>query len=414
MRVLLLTDLYPPSIGGVEQHVRLLGRELAARGHVVAVATVHPGTGLPDEETDGAVRVHRLRSALGRLPGAYEEAARPFAPPMPDPELTLRLGRLAGQFRPHVVHAHGWIDRSWLPVAPGVRAPLVVTAHEYGTVCPRKDLRHLGCEDCSGPSLAKCIGCAAAHYGPVRGVPIVLGHEATAPLVGRLAKRHIAVSRVVAERNRLPAATTEIIPNFLPDDEPVGAAGTERWTSQLPQVPFVLYVGALGAHKGIPVLLDAWSRLGDAPPLVAIGHRWSDTPRDLPPGVTVLEDWPNEAVRAAWARSLFGVIPSVWAEPFGIVALEAMAAGRPVVASRTGGLADVVDDGVTGLLVQPGQPQELAGAIRRLLDDPALRGEMGVAAMARMPAYRASAVVPRIEAVYRAAIRDAARKVAAG
>jgi glycosyltransferase involved in cell wall biosynthesis len=408
MRVLLLTDFYPPLVGGVEQHVRMLGRELARRGHGVTVATVHPGRGLPDVEDDKGVRVHRLRSALGRLPGAYEESARPFAPPAPDPELVLRLAALIRRVRPDVVHAHGWIVHSWLPLAPVVDAPLVVTAHEYGLVCPRKDLRYLGREDCSGPSLAKCLRCAGEHYGPVRGTPIVLGALGLGPLQRVAARQFIAVSRTVADRNGLDltADDVSVIPNFLPDEATADASSASSRPSlpaALPDGPFLLFVGALGAHKGFKVLVDAYARLGDAPPLVAIGHRWVDTPSDLPRGVIVHEDWPNEAVREAWGRALFGVIPSTWQEPFGIVALEAMAAGRAVVASRTGGLADIIAHEETGLLVPPSDPATLATAMRRLLDDAALRERLGTCARERMAEYRASTVVPRIEAVYAAA-----------
>ena len=401
MRVLLLTDLYAPLVGGVEQHVRTLGHELLSRGHDVTVATVHPGGDVPDVEADGGVSVHRLRTALSRLPGAYEESSRPFAPPAPDPELTLRLASLVQRHRPDVVHAHGWIVQSWLPVAPGIGAPLVVTSHEYGAICARKDLRRMGREDCDGPGLRKCLECASHHYGPARGVPIALAELATGPLQRRLATRHIAVSEAVRVRNRLPADTT-IIPNFLPDADPVPDPADDALLDRLPAEPFVLYVGALGRHKGFDVLLDAWRRVAGQThtTLVAIGHRWVDTPADIPAGVVVLEDWPNGGVRAAWARSLFGVIPSVWAEPFGIVALEAMAAGRAVVASRTGGLADIVVDGETGLAVTPGDVDGLAAAMRRLLTDDPLRTRLGEGAAARMPAYRASAVVPRIEAVY--------------
>jgi len=407
MRILLLADLYPPSAGGVQQHVRMLGRELVARGHRVRVATVHPGGDLPDVEDDGGLEVHRLRSSLGRLPGAYEQGSRPFAPPAPDPELTVRLAALVARERPDVVHAHGWIAASWLPLAAAVDAPLVVTAHEYGSVCARKDLRRFGREDCDGPALAKCLGCAAEHYGPARGTPVVLATALFSRAQRRFADRFIAVSGTVADRNRLEGVPLDVIPNFLPDDDgpPAGDedAATSRLLRQLPAEPFVLFVGALGTHKGFPVLLEAYARLDAPPPLVAIGHRGADTPATMPPGVVLLEDWPNEAVRAAWTRCLFGVIPSTWAEPFGIVALEAMAAGRPVVASRTGGLADIVVDDVTGLLVAPGDAGALAAAMGRLLADDALRARLGRDARARMPAYRASAVVPRIEAAYRLA-----------
>ncbi len=435
MRVLQLTDFYPPQVGGVEQHVRLLSRALAQRGHHVTVATVAAGGRAADREVDGEVAVRRLTSTLGRVPAAHVEASRPFAPPAPDPELVLGIAGVLRDTRPDIVHAHGWIAQSYLPLASATRARFVVTAHEYGLACPRKDLRYHGVEDCSGPGLAKCLGCAAQHYGPVRGTPITLGTLALGPVERRAADRLIAVSRAVVEGNRLEGLPVDVIPNFLPavdgpagagDGAADGAAGDagaardvdlERRLWQLPAEPFLLYVGALGAHKGFPVLLDAYRRLAAPPPLVSIGHRWVDTPSALPAGVTVLEDWPNDAVRAAWRRAVLGIIPSVWREPFGIVALEAMDAGLPVVASAVGGLAEVVVDGVTGVLVPPADPAALASAIERLTGDAALRRRLGEGAAARIGAYRPEVIVPRIEAVYRKALdgdRRPAPRVASG
>ena len=80
------------------------------------------------------------------------------------------------------------------------------------------------------------------------------------------------------------------------------------------------------------------------------------------------------------------VVPSVWEEPFGLVAVEAMAAGRPVIASRVGGLQDIVQHDQTGLLVDPGDPAQLADHLDRLLDDPELRRRMGAAGRERVEA----------------------------
>lgn len=149
------------------------------------------------------------------------------------------------------------------------------------------------------------------------------------------------------------------------------------------------------------MLLEAYAGLVSAPPLVLIGARKPDTPNDLPSNVRMLHDWPHAAVLEAWRRSLFGVVPSVWPEPFGIVTLEAMAFGRPVVATRGGGVLDCVTDGETGLLVEPGDVDGLRGALSRLIEDADQRKRMGQNARQRSFEFRASAVVPRIEAVYR-------------
>jgi glycosyltransferase involved in cell wall biosynthesis len=119
---------------------------------------------------------------------------------------------------------------------------------------------------------------------------------------------------------------------------------------------------------------------------------------------------PHDALLAAWRRCAVGVVPSIWPDPFPTVALEAMAAGAAVVVSRIGGLPEAVTDGESGLLVAPGDADELAGALERLIGDPAQRERLGAGARARVEAFSAPAVVPRYEAAYERAL--AARRAA--
>ena len=316
MRVLLVADFYPPVVGGIEQHVQHLARSLVARGHRVAVASIAPPGIHPGVEVDQGVAVHRLPSTLRRLPGAYSAAGRPLAPPAPDPELTIALGGVVRSFRPEIVHGHSWSVCSYLPLHPASGAGLVVTLHDHGLVCAKKSLVYQG-ELCSGPAPRKCAGCVSSHYGPVRGLPTLAALALTSPLVRRAADRLIAVSGAVAQASGV-GDRAAVIPNFLP--ELPARSGTAEdlasWAAQLPRGPFLLFVGALGGHKGLPDLIAAWRQLEAAPPLVCIGHRWSDTPAEVPAGVLLYEDWPNEAVRVAWRSCVFGFIPSTWPEPF--------------------------------------------------------------------------------------------------
>src|SRR5258708_31878298 len=102
----------------------------------------------------------------------------------------------------------------------------------------------------------------------------------------------------------------------------------------------------------------------------------------------------------AWRRSMLALAPSVVPETFGMVVMEAMSTGRPVIASRIGGLIDLVADGETGFLVQPGDSLALQQAIERLLAGPDLRRRMGQAALCKVVEFQASTVVPRIVQVY--------------
>jgi glycosyltransferase involved in cell wall biosynthesis len=395
----MISDLYWPLIGGLETVVRGLGRELTDRGHQVAVATLRQG-GLPEREDDGAVAVCRIGGTVQRAERLFSESARPYAPPFPDPEATVNLRGVIAEFDPDVVHGHNWLTRSFLPLKRRRGPRLVVTLHDYGVSCAKRTLYDLDQEICSGPGLRKCLACSADHYGAAKGWTVTTTNWASASVEGRLVDRYLPISSAVAAGNRLTerGLPYEVIPNFTPSVPPDDGRHADL-LGQLPGDPFLLFVGALGRHKGVDVLLDAYARVDDAPPLVLIGARWPDMPR-VPEGVTVLHDWPAAAIAAAWRRCVIALVPSAWAEPFGLVALEAMQAGRPVIGTAAGGLADIVINGETGLLAPPGDAPALAAAVRQLLADEPLRRRMGEAGRVRAGAYSPSAIVPRFEAAY--------------
>ena len=108
MRILMLTQFYPPYIGGEERHVRNLSAHLAARGHEVAVATLG-NLDLPAVEQDEGVRVYRIRGTMQRATWLFSDSGRRHAPPFPDPELSLELRRIIAPERPQIVHAHNWL-----------------------------------------------------------------------------------------------------------------------------------------------------------------------------------------------------------------------------------------------------------------------------------------------------------------
>ena len=184
-------------------------------------------------------------------------------------------------------------------------------------------------------------------------------------------------------------------------------------TAQLPPGEFLLFVGDLRPMKGLDVLLDAYAGLAGPPPLVLIGKTWPDTPAVLPPGVVVHDRSPNAAVIEAWRAATIAVVPSVWAEPFGIVVIEAMGGGCAVVASRVGGIPEIVEDGVSGVLVPPGDATALRDALASLIGDPARRGALGAAARERARAFTAAAVTPRLVEVYRDVVRRDVRRSSA-
>ena len=394
----MVTDLYWPLIGGLEIVVRRLSRELADRGHDVAVATLRQA-GMPEHEDDGGVSVHRIGGTMQRVERLFADSGRRYSPPFPDPEATVHLREVIADFRPDVVHGHNWLIRSFLPLKRRRGPRLVVSLHDYGETCAKRTLHDLRQEICSGPGVRKCAACSADHYGTAKGWTVAGTNWVSALAESRLVDRYLAISSAVAVGNRLAerGLPHEVIPNFSTLAPPGG--GHDALLELLPDEPFLLFVGALGRHKGVDVLLEAYRRLDDAPPLVLIGAPWPGMPA-VPDGVTVLQDWPPGAIADAWQRCMIGLVPSAWAEPFGLVAVEAMQSGRPVIASAAGGLADIVVDGETGLLTPPGDSAALAAALHRLLADEGLRQAMGRAGRARAAAFAPSVIVPRFERAY--------------
>jgi glycosyltransferase involved in cell wall biosynthesis len=331
----------------------------------------------------------------------YANPEQPWHPTIPDPGMVRALDDMVRRFRPDVVHAHSWILFSFLPFLPSRRTSLVVTMHDYGLVCPKISFVHAD-GVCDGPRYGKCVTCARGQYGALRSVALTTGLAVTRGMRNRV-DRYIAVSAPVANACESQAAPGRrpivVIPPFLADAslEPDGG-------SRPAFVPatgdYVMFAGSLGPHKGVNVLLDAWSGLGSEAQLVLVGLRRHDTPSSFPEGVAIVENVPHDDVLRAWAHCAVAVVPSTWPDPHPLTAMEAMAAGRPVVASAVGGLLGIVLDGETGILVPPGDASALRDGIRQLLHDPVRRARLGLAGRGRARRYSASVIVPQIERVY--------------
>lgn len=407
LRVLLASDFFHPHIGGAERQVRLLASALSRRGHEVRVVTAAQA-GLPHREMVDDVPVERLRAGSTSAPFLAGDPGRRFLPPVPDPLLTGALARRVRRFRPDVVHANGWIAYSCAGATLGADTPLVLSVRDYGHACATRALLQDDRRLCSGPGVRKCLRCAGGHYGPAKGVVAVAGVFSGRPLLARTVSGVHSVSRYVeaALRRDLAhgSAWSDVRFERIPDvvTPPSSASlrpAEEELLARLPAQPFILFVGALQAHKGLLVLLHAYALLDRPPPLVLIGTHWPDTP-EMPPGVTVLSDVPHAVVMAAWRRARFGVAPSVWPDPLPGVVREAMSAGRAIIGTRTGGIPDMVGDGVNGLLVEPGDVEGLADAMRRLLDDQALADAFGAAGRASLAALGPDSIAARFEAFY--------------
>lgn len=387
MRILLVCDGYPPMSGGLEYHVERLARYLDRAGHAISVVTAN-GSGNGGEPWDVVVS----STLLARMPGVHQVANRRLPPPWPDPAMVRTIEDAAQRLEPDVVHAHGWCSASAKVVARRRNIPLVVTLHDYGMLCPMRSLLNGGtmCSHVAGPGCVRCPGSdqsTAKRLVLASGIALTKRYQTTAT-------SYLAVSNVVAEvhRNSGVSGPIAVVPNFI-DDPDQDAAPT-------PKDGPVLFVGPPSAAKGLDVLLRAHQILVSRGKEVALRHVGGTADDAGHRSIVRSGRLHGRELELAFATSRVVAVPSTWQEPCPTVALEAMAAGRAVVGSAVGGLVDIVEHGVTGLLVPPNDPWELADALEELLEAPQLLEDMGSAGRLRLEKFSTSTVGPRIEAAY--------------
>jgi len=412
MRILIVTDHYPPFIGGAHRQARLLALGMAERGHDVAVATPWHGS-LPPLDWEEHVTVHRLRQLRTAVRSLVRTPEQRHQPPFPDPVTIAGLRRLIRGFEPDVIHAYGWLAFSVAVALGRRRIPLLISARDYGYFCANRTLLRKG-EPCSGPAPLKCATCAGEYYGGApKGLVATAGVYMCRPLLARKMTGlhsvstfvHDVTTRYLFGPGETPPDLVQVtIPSFqdVAPDEPVDSSDGEvgAYLSRLPSEPFILYVGAFRKVKGLETLFGAYERLESPPPLVLMGTYERDSPGGFPPNAVVLTDVPHPAVMAAWDRAMFGVMPSLWPEPFGATVAEAMNRGKPVIGTTLGGHVDMIGDDA-GMLVPQGDVGALEAAMRELIGDPERRDRYGRAASERARSFAARAVIPRFEQAYR-------------
>ncbi|RDV08231.1 glycosyltransferase family 1 protein [Arthrobacter sp. RT-1] len=384
--------------GGQNVHVAALSEALAKRGHHVTVYTRRDATGLPS------------RVRVGRRFEVVHVDAGP-ACHVPKDELLPYMGELAdgvagdwGQRPPDVVHGHFWmsglaaLDAARRPDA-GYRVPVIQTFHALGTV----KRRHQGAEDTSpqerrwlepgvGRSADRIIATCSDEVFELKAMGITTGKVSIAPCGVDLG--FFSADGPIAARNRrhrilsvgrlVPRKGVDLVIRALPYLREAGFDDVE-----------LLIVGgggdsgALHADPEVRRLLDLAAELGVSDQVSLQGQ----VSRGEMPGIF---------------RSADAVVCAPWYEPFGIVPLEAMACGVPVVAAAVGGLRDTVVDHTTGLHVPPRDPEAIASALTLLLGNPSLRAELGKAGQQRARTrYSWDRVAAETEKAYQLAVAEA-------
>lgn len=370
--MLVMTSTFPRWAGdATPRFVRDLALA-ATRGpspwDVTVLAPHHPGA--LDRETMGPLDVRRFRyfpSRFERL--AYDGGILPnlraswLARAEVAPFLVAMgraMRRLLDEVEPALVHAHFVLPQGIIAALCRRTTPLVVSAHGSDVLALRGTLS------------------SAMRKATLRRARIVTAN-------GRTLEESLARDGVATKTRRLPMGID--VAKFRPGDAP--------------RTGPVVFVGRLSRQKGVHVLLDAIARrrrpllvIGDGPERTALEAKAHGLPVTFAGGLS--EDAVAEAYRTAAAV----VVPSIEGEAQGLVALEAMASGAPVVVTRTGGLAETVEGG-RGWLAEPGDAASLAGAIDDALADTGEGARRAIAARTWVVANRAwEAITPQLHAVY--------------
>lgn len=344
LRVLLLSWEFPPNhVGGLGRHVHDLGAALAAAGHQVTVITVaDPGQPPAPAEAAG-MRVHRV----ARPPEESNFLAWSYQ--LNRSLVAAAEALAAGRPAFDVVHAHDWlVGQAGMALKARWGTPLVATIH-------------------------------ATERGRNNGIrePIQQAIHDEEWLLTATADRVITVSHAMA---REVADSFRVLPTVIYNGVTMPSAAMEAPPPPTPialDAPYFVYIGRLVQEKGVHVAIQALAVMRQTAHLVIAGKGPMEAELK-----SVAEAWGLENrvhfvgrvtddERDAWLRNATGgLVPSLY-EPFGIVALEVMASGAPVIVGDTGGLAEIVSHGEDGLKVTPGDRAALAAQMDRLLTDPA-------------------------------------------
>lgn len=298
-----------------------------------------------------------------------------------------RMAEELGTFRPDVVHVHNFfplLSPSVYLACHDAAVPVVQTLHNYRLICPGALLFREGrpCEDCIGRSVpwpGVLHGCyRGSRPGTAAVAAMLVVHNARQTWRDRV-DVYVALSQFAREefvQGGLPAEKIIVKPNFADLNGNLAHGNGE----------FALYAGRLVPEKGVSTMVAAWRHLTCSVPLRICGE--GPLLGDLQAQLVL---WDSQTITFAgriartelineMKKARFLLFPSEWYESFPMTIVEAFACGIPVIASRLGAMQEIVSDGITGLLFNPGDPMDLAQKAEWAWTHPGEMREMGKAA----------------------------------
>ncbi len=333
-----------------------------------------------------------------------------------NPEARWTLSRRLRAWRPDVVHVHNTfplLSPSVLQACWAARVPVVATLHNYKLMCASGDFFRNGspCHACADGSLLPGVGHGCYRGSRTATLAVVAGTAANRERWRSLVSAYLFISasqRDLMADLRLPPERVFVKHNFV--DAPPGGQPADPRHGR----PQVAYVGRLDAAKGLPFLERAWDRfralhpdsslrlmIAGGGPLAGQVEAWAAGHES----VGVLGHLERAEVTDLISRSRAVLVPSQWEETFGLVAVEAMAAGVPPIAPARGSFPELISDGVDGALHRPDDERDLVRLLAAVESDPQKFAELGRRALAtHEKRFGRPASVAVLEQAYRFAV----------
>jgi glycosyltransferase involved in cell wall biosynthesis len=383
MKICLVTNLYPPLVqGGAEIYVGRLASALAGE-HQVVVITSEPGfhMGPRREVTPEGITVYRLAplnvAHLTRLPHQLLAQATFRAIDFYHPQVAAAVSGIFRRERPDVIHLHNWVGLSLAALLSSVpnsapHIPVAMTLHDYGLVCAYASIRHPNGHTCA-PDLP-CRLLTNANRRLVNRIGLVISPS------------HYVLDQHL-QRGFFRRATQQILPYGLaPRAEPPSPLAGQLRGGGSKATYDILFMGRVQSHKGIEVLVRAFRALPD--PSLRLHVAGSGPSLDACKALAEADDrirfygfLTGELRRSLIENADCMVLPSLWPDNYPVSIQEAFQSGPVVIASRIGGIPELVRDGVNGLLVEPGDEAGIGAAIERLHASPELAAKLRASAL---------------------------------
>ena len=352
MKIALCSDWYYPKIGGIATHIKGLAKYLSRLGHEVQIITVRNFDENYKDEDGNVIRVN-----ASTIPGIQ----------ILSPLNLKQVKKVILEEKFDIIHGHHAftpISLYSISLASKYGIPTVLTAHSLG--------------------MGYQYGIVWKTLKPIL-YPVKKAFDKADKIIAVSEAVKQFMSHIVSHPEKI-----EVIPNGIDLEQFIYVPNGKKLREELdlpPDAPIALFVGRFSIRKGVHILIDAFKHvvkeIPDAQLLIAgkgflkeyLKHKVKAN--RITENVKFLGCIFGEILAKFYAASDVFVCPSVFSEAFGIVILEAMASGRPVIATRVGGIPEIIDHEVNGLLIEPHDVKELSNAIIRLFSDDRERFEMG-------------------------------------